>query len=264
MALEVWNYIVVSTQQEADERIPAFLEVEPDHRELRVMPLWEELHLKDYLGVVTLQGKPGIERVLCAGDMEPDGHVCKAEWVRSLRVQCIRAGIPFTFVATGSHFVQGGREYVLPDPVVQKAQAQKSHWSYVPGGGLAEQIPYHTPEREDLFARLGRSNFRCRFSLGPKDRSYVSEKGLEALGIHARDFVLDRLAAENPKKDGRQTPMRGHPVFLAMHATGCCCRECLEKWHHIPAGKPLSPEEQTYVQEVLMDWIRRQMERETD
>ena len=70
-----------------------------------------------------------------------------------------------------------------------------------------------------------------------------------------------RLAPENPQHDGRQTPPRGPPVFKAQHATGCCCRECLEKWHHIPAGKQMTEEEQKYVVDVLMDWIHRQVAR---
>lgn len=55
--------------------------------------------------------------------------------------------------------------------------------------------------------------------------------------------------------------MRGHPVFVAQHATGCCCRGCLVKWHGIPAGRPLTEAEQAYVVEVLMAWIGRQMAR---
>jgi hypothetical protein len=34
--------------------------------------------------------------------------------------------------------------------------------------------------------------------------------------------------------------MRGHPVFIAQHATATCCRGCLAKWHDIPAGRALT------------------------
>ena len=53
--------------------------------------------------------------------------------------------------------------------------------------------------------------------------------------------------------------MKGHPVFLAQHATGCCCRICLFKWHQIPAGRPLTPQEQQYVVAVLMAWIEKEI-----
>ena len=75
---------------------------------------------------------------------------------------------------------------------------------------------------------------------------------------HARDFVRQRLAPAEPAHDGKQTPMKGHPVFLAQHATGTCCRGCLYKWHRIPKGRALYPAEQDYVVDILLEWIRRQ------
>lgn len=113
----------------------------------------------------------------------------------------------------------------------------------------------------DLFKRLSRSAFRSKFRLKPKDVEYVNAKGMAAIRRHACDFVHRRLAPAVPPNDGRQTPMRGHPVFIAQHATGCCCRGCLAKWHGIPAGRMLTAEEQGYVVAVIMEWIRRQMER---
>ncbi len=41
----------------------------------------------------------------------------------------------------------------------------------------------------------------------------------------------------------RQTPFRGHPVFIAQHATATCCRECLAKWHRIPRNTAFRPHE---------------------
>ena len=67
------------------------------------------------------------------------------------------------------------------------------------------------------------------------------------------------MSGENPVNDGQQTPMKGHPVFVAQHATACCCRSCLEKWHRIPAGKALNAEERSYIVDVLMNWIERQL-----
>lgn len=45
------------------------------------------------------------------------------------------------------------------------------------------------------------------------------------------------MAPKNIDNDGKQTPMRGHPVFIAQHATATCCRECLKKWHNIKKRK---------------------------
>jgi dTDP-4-amino-4,6-dideoxygalactose transaminase len=112
-----------------------------------------------------------------------------------------------------------------------------------------------------LFDRLAQSTFRSRFHLSQKDRDYIAAKGLDTIRQHARDFVAKRLAPAEIPNDGKQTPMRGHPVFLAQHATGCCCRGCFAKWHHIPAGRELTEEEQDYVVNVLMAWIEKQLGR---
>ena len=53
--------------------------------------------------------------------------------------------------------------------------------------------------------------------------------------------------------------MRGHPVFVAQHATATCCRGCLEKWHHIPQGREMTEKEQEYVVDIIMEWVERQM-----
>ena len=92
-----------------------------------------------------------------------------------------------------------------------------------------------------------------------KDIEIIKQKGNDTIRSHAKDFVEKRLSAENPDNDGKQTPMKGHPVFIAQHATACCCRSCLEKWHNIPAGKNLTDSEQEYIIDVIMEWIKRQL-----
>lgn len=123
------------------------------------------------------------------------------------------------------------------------------------GGKPAEE----SYDLTDLFERLAKSELRMKFRLSAKDLDYISEKGLDTIRRHARDFIAKRLAPAVIPNDGRQTPMRGHPVFLAQHATGCCCRGCFAKWHHIPAGKHLTEAEQRYAVAVLMAWIEKQI-----
>ncbi|HCC5835597.1 DUF4186 domain-containing protein [Citrobacter farmeri] len=112
---------------------------------------------------------------------------------------------------------------------------------------------------DPLFARLSRSTFRSRFRLGTKERQYCWDKGAEVIDRHAADFVAKRLAPAMPVNDGKQTPMRGHPVFIAQHATATCCRGCLAKWHNIAQGQPLSEEQQQYVVAVIHHWLVIQM-----
>lgn len=110
-----------------------------------------------------------------------------------------------------------------------------------------------------LFTRLSRSAFRSRFRLGVKERQYCLDKGAEVIASHAADFVARRLAPAQPQNDGKLTPMRGHPVFIAQHATATCCRGCLEKWHNIPHGYPLTETQQQYIVDVIYHWLVVQM-----
>ena len=112
----------------------------------------------------------------------------------------------------------------------------------------------------DVFDRLSKSTFRNSFHLKEKDFVYIEDKGMNKIKEHAYDFVNKRLKDISNINDGKQTPMRGHPVFIAQHATGCCCRGCLFKWHGIPKNRELSNNEINYIVMLIMEWIKRQME----
>ena len=112
----------------------------------------------------------------------------------------------------------------------------------------------------DLFERLSGSAFRSRFHLSKKDKEYIAEKGLATIRKHAEDFVAKRLAPAVIPNDGKQTPMCGHPVFIAQHACACCCRGCLHKWYHVPVGRELTENEQERIVKLLMAWIERQLD----
>ena len=111
-----------------------------------------------------------------------------------------------------------------------------------------------------LFERLDNSKFRSGFHLKEKDREYVREKGLETNRQHAREFIAKREAPAVIPNDGMQTPMRGHPVFIAQHATATCCRECIRKWHKMQPGRELSQIQQEYLVDVIMTWIQKEMD----
>lgn len=120
---------------------------------------------------------------------------------------------------------------------------------------LDDDAPLGPGVWNELRGRLARSRFRSRFRLNDRDAAYAADRGMRTLREHARDFVTQRLAPARPNNDGRQTPMRGHPVFVAQHATATCCRECLRKWHGIPPGRPLDDSEIAYVVAVINAWL---------
>lgn len=106
---------------------------------------------------------------------------------------------------------------------------------------------------------LSQSKFRSSFTLKKKDIDYIEKKGIKNIKQHAYDFIHHRLALASIENDGKQTPMRGHPVFIAQHETGTCCRGCLEKWHYIPKNHELTQKEIDYIVEVIIKWIEREM-----
>lgn len=112
---------------------------------------------------------------------------------------------------------------------------------------------------EQTFERLAKSQFRSRFHLSENDRKYIKEKGMDVIRSHTEDFVRTRLAPASIPNDGKQTPMRGHPVFIAQHACACCCRGCLNKWYRVPKGVELSAVQQKKIVNLLMAWIENQI-----
>ena len=111
---------------------------------------------------------------------------------------------------------------------------------------------------DEALNKLKKSKFRSKFHLSDKDKKYIDDKGLETIRRHAEDFIAQRLAPDNIPNDGKQTPMRGHPVFIAQHACACCCRGCLFKWYRVNPNKRLSPTEQEKIVNLIMAWIKRE------
>lgn len=112
---------------------------------------------------------------------------------------------------------------------------------------------------DEVFKRLAKSDFRSSFKLKEKDRQYIEQKGLETIKSHARDFISKRISPAEIHNDGKQTPTKGHPVFVAQHATASCCRGCINKWHKFPKGIELDNEQQEYLVSLIMEWIKRQI-----
>jgi predicted Fe-S protein YdhL (DUF1289 family) len=106
---------------------------------------------------------------------------------------------------------------------------------------------------------LAKQRFRASFHLQGRERALVELRGLRAIRSHANDLIATRVAPANPARDGKQTPYRNHPVFVAQHATATCCRGCLERNHKIAGGHELTADERRYVTELIMRWIEREV-----
>lgn len=113
-------------------------------------------------------------------------------------------------------------------------------------------------ELDAKLTRIGQHPFRARFRLTGRDRAVVDLRGMTTVRWHAHEIVEQRLAPAEPRNDGRQTPYRGHPVFVAQHATATCCRTCLHRWHGISAGHALDAAERAYIVDAICRWIASQ------
>ena len=111
---------------------------------------------------------------------------------------------------------------------------------------------------ELILRSLAESGFRSRQRLGRTDRLSLNRLGMEKILRDGRDFLEQRIAPAAPKNDGRQTPMRGHPIFVAQHATATCCRGCIARWYNIPTGRTLTDQEIDAILDMLRRWLERQ------
>ena len=109
-----------------------------------------------------------------------------------------------------------------------------------------------------ILKRLSSSRFRASFHLRKKEIAYINEKGMDTVRRHCEEIIRKNLAPAYIANDGRQTPMKGHPVFPAQHACACCCRGCLKKWYGIPEGRELTETEIRNIVRILMAWIERE------
>jgi Domain of unknown function (DUF4186) len=119
----------------------------------------------------------------------------------------------------------------------------------------ADLVDWQRLHRRDMidakhtFAALRHELIRHHFFHKPVDDTamrHAQRKGLMLLKQAARDRLQKYLAPADPPRDGRQTPLEGNAIYYAQHATATCCRTCLEYWHDIPKGRPLTPKEFDY------------------
>jgi hypothetical protein len=111
-----------------------------------------------------------------------------------------------------------------------------------------------------LKKRLEKDGRINKFILGEPEQEYVTSRGMDILRLHATDFVKKRLAPANPKNDGRQTPTKGHPVFIAQHACGCNDRASVEEFFGYELGRELTGDEVDAIVDAILSWIEENLD----
>lgn len=105
---------------------------------------------------------------------------------------------------------------------------------------------------------LSKSKFRSSFHLRKYMIDFINDKGIDTIESHTEGFIEKNLSKLLPN-DGKQTPMKNHPVFIAQHATATCCRGCIEKWYHIPKTRDLNDKEKRFIKALIIEWINKEL-----
>lgn len=113
---------------------------------------------------------------------------------------------------------------------------------------------------DEKLVKLSKSKFRSSFHLRKYMINYIKDKGIDTIERHAEDFINKNLENYNKETDGKQTPTKNHPVFIAQHATATCCRGCIEKWYKIPKERKLTEKEKRFIKALILEWINKELE----
>jgi protein gp37 len=96
----VWVGTSIGLQRRAEERLPRLLEVPAVVRFVSCEPLLEPLDLAPWLA--------GLHWIICGGESGYEARPMNPEWARSLRNQCLAAGVPFFFKQHGGRYHHSG------------------------------------------------------------------------------------------------------------------------------------------------------------
>ena len=89
--------------------------------------------------------------------------------------------------------------------------------------------------------------------------NYARRKGRLLLREAAEARVLSSVGGAKHPREGQQTPFEGNILYYAQHAVAACCRKCIEYWHGIESGRPLSDAQKDYLVELIMLYVADRM-----
>lgn len=110
----VWIGATIVNQLEAERDIPKLLEVPTAKRFLSMEPLLGPVQIDRRLIAEIVggsqHGQRFIDWVIVGGESGPKARPMHPDWARSLRDQCVAAGVPFLFKQWGEHDLSYDRE----------------------------------------------------------------------------------------------------------------------------------------------------------
>ena len=119
----IWLGVYISNQSDANKRIPELLRIRAEKRVAYATQMEEQLLLSHVLGsCVIIDGTsnatgPGLDWVIAEGGEKP----LHPDWVRRLRDDCKRCGVPLQFLSWG--------KYVVPEDGAQACRVCGCTWN---------------------------------------------------------------------------------------------------------------------------------------
>lgn len=112
---------------------------------------------------------------------------------------------------------------------------------------------------ENTFDALGSEWIRHEFWERPFDQHAVNHarrKGKRImLGVEAAKRIRQSVGKVRHPREGVQTPYSGNILYYAQHSVAACCRRCIEYWHGIPGGAPLTEENIEYLTALVVRYV---------
>ena len=111
----LWAGITVCNQQEADEKIPILLDTPAAHRWLSYEPALGPLELLHHGSFTPCFGQNGIEWVVSGSESGPGRRPTPHDNFRSLRDQCVDAGVDYFLKQMGANEDGSGKVVKMPE-----------------------------------------------------------------------------------------------------------------------------------------------------
>jgi protein gp37 len=95
----IWLGVTAENQEMADKRIPLLLQIPAAKRFVSVEPMLNEINLANYLPHYP-NGRCGhtkLDQVIVGPETGPGARPMNLDWARSLRDQCVAAGVPLFY-----------------------------------------------------------------------------------------------------------------------------------------------------------------------
>jgi hypothetical protein len=93
-----------------------------------------------------------------------------------------------------------------------------------------------------------------------RSMNHARRKGMRIIRTeYAAKRIRQAVGKARHPREGRQTPYEGNVVSYAQHAVAACCRRCIEYWHGIPMGTPLSDEHVDFLAQLVILYLGRRL-----